>query len=209
MGGGKEGSSNVGKDVKVFIILVFASFPLAQSLFGFDEFNALYPLHHFIPKLVFNAQSQRSPIHFRQRSLVHLIGEQTSRLERRFYSLRVIVLPTVQRVAVGIESHDFCFGSGFNDLDQSLERKSAPLRDSRPALDAMMHGEVFFLAECTKLLKRQFQRILHQTSNLQFEIPEAIRRKLLPLVGYWQLAIRPEEGRNVLLGIMFIGLEAA
>ena len=83
------------------------------------------------------------------------------------------------------------------------------MRDSRPALDAMMHGDVFFLAQCTKLLKRQIEWVFHQTSNLQFEIPEAIRRELLPLVGYWQLAIRPEEGRNVLLGIMFIGLEAA
>src|ERR1035441_1743382 len=92
--GRRERSSNVGKDVKVFIVLIFAPFSLAKSLFRFDEFNAFDPLHHFIAKLVFNAQSQWSPIHFRQRSLVHLIGEQTSRLERRFDGLRVIVFST-------------------------------------------------------------------------------------------------------------------
>jgi hypothetical protein len=44
----KERASNVGKDVKVFIILVFAAFTLPKRLFRFDEFNAFYPLHHLI-----------------------------------------------------------------------------------------------------------------------------------------------------------------
>ncbi|HLX71523.1 MAG TPA: hypothetical protein VKV04_18070, partial [Verrucomicrobiae bacterium] len=39
-----QGASNVRQNVEVFIILVFASFPLAQSLFRFNEFNAFYPL---------------------------------------------------------------------------------------------------------------------------------------------------------------------
>src|ERR1017187_4618243 len=100
--GNRKDASNVRQDVKVFIILVFAPLSLAKSLFRFDEFNALYPLHHFIAKLVFNAQSKWSSIHFRQRSLVHLVGEQTSRFERRLNALRVIIFPAIQRVAVGI-----------------------------------------------------------------------------------------------------------
>jgi len=58
---GKD-ASNVGKDVKVFIVLIFASFSLAESFLRFDEFNALNPFYHFIPELIFNAQSQRSAI---------------------------------------------------------------------------------------------------------------------------------------------------
>ena len=56
-----KGSSNIGKDVEIFVILVFAPFSFAKVLFRFDEFYAFYPLHHFIPKLVFNAQSQGAP----------------------------------------------------------------------------------------------------------------------------------------------------
>ena len=41
-------------------------------------------------EMVFKTQSQRSTIHFGQRSLVHLTGQQTSGLERRFDGLRVI-----------------------------------------------------------------------------------------------------------------------
>jgi hypothetical protein len=44
----KKDTSNIGKDVKVFVILVLASFSLAKGLFRFDEFNASYPLHHFV-----------------------------------------------------------------------------------------------------------------------------------------------------------------
>jgi hypothetical protein len=66
----------------------------------------------------------------------------------------------------------------------------------------MMHGDVFFLAERTKLLDRKLERIIHQTSNLQFEIPEAIRRELLPPGGNWHLSIWPKEGGNVLLIII-------
>jgi hypothetical protein len=55
--GCRKHASNVGQDVKVFIILVLAPFAFAKSLFRLDEFNAFDPLHHFIAKLVFNAQS--------------------------------------------------------------------------------------------------------------------------------------------------------
>src|SRR5207237_447338 len=124
----------------------------AKSLLRFDEFNAFYPLHHFIAKLVFNAQSKWSAIDFRQRRLVHLISEHTPRVERRLNGLRVVVFSTVQRLAVGIKCHDSCFWPRFDNLDQPLERKPAPLRDSRPPLDAMVHGDVFFLAERTEFL---------------------------------------------------------
>ncbi len=68
-----NGASNVGQDIKVFIILVFTPFSLAKSLFRLDEFNVLGPLYHSIAELVFNTQSQGSAIPFRQRSLVHLM----------------------------------------------------------------------------------------------------------------------------------------
>ena len=54
--------SNVGQDVKIFIILILTPFSFAKTLFRFDEFNALYPFHHFIAKLIFNTQAKRSTI---------------------------------------------------------------------------------------------------------------------------------------------------
>jgi hypothetical protein len=60
-----EVTSNVWKDIKVFIILVFAPFSLTKNFFRLNGFKAFNPFHYFVAKLVFSTQSKRSTIHFR------------------------------------------------------------------------------------------------------------------------------------------------
>jgi len=46
--------SDVRQEVKVFIILVLAAFPLAQDSLRLNELDALDPFHHLVPELIFN-----------------------------------------------------------------------------------------------------------------------------------------------------------
>ena len=71
----------------------FCPLLLCQESFPFRRIQCVLSTSPFCSRADFQHAVERSAVFVRQRSLVHLIGEQTSRLERRFDGLRVIVFP--------------------------------------------------------------------------------------------------------------------
>lgn len=55
--------SDVRQKIKVFVILIFSTFSLAQLFFRVDEFNAFDPLDHLVTQLILDAQPEWRTIH--------------------------------------------------------------------------------------------------------------------------------------------------
>ena len=54
--------SDVREQVEIFVVLIAASFTLAQQLFRFHKFNPLDPLNHFVAQLILHAKAERGSV---------------------------------------------------------------------------------------------------------------------------------------------------
>ncbi len=67
---------DIWKQIEVFVVFVDPAFPGTDELFGFNELDALDPLHHLVAKLVLDPQTERRPIHRRERLAIHRESQQ-------------------------------------------------------------------------------------------------------------------------------------
>jgi len=94
--------------------------------------------------------------------------------------------------AKGVESDNPGRRLWFDVLDELLYREATPLRDARPALDAMVHGDKHVFAQRAQVLNRPFDRVLHQTPHPQPELLEIAGGQLQPVFALGHFAVGPE-----------------
>ena len=146
---------------------------LCQAFFRLDELDPLDPFHHLVAKLILNSQPQRCSIDLRKPLAVHLRGQQTLRLQHILHALRVVIGAAIERFAKRKERDDLGFRFRPHQLDERLHRNAAPFRDAAPSLDAMMHRDVFGLAQLLQIGKRKLDRIFDKAAHLKPEILES------------------------------------
>ena len=204
----RASASNVGQQVEIFVVFVFAAFSFAKHLFRLDELDTLDPFDHLVAKLVLDSQPQGRSIYLRKPLPVHLRGQQTLRFQQILQALRVVIGAAVESFAKGEKGDDFRFRFWPHQFDERLHGNAAPLRDAAPSLDAMMHGDVFGLAQLLQIGKRKLDRPFDEASHLEPEILEAGFRQALPIVPDRHFPIGPEVRRDFLLGILLLRSQA-
>src|SRR6185437_392640 len=201
-------ASDVGQQVEIFIVLIFATFSFAKRFFGFDEFDALDPFDHLIAKLIFDAQPQRRAVNLPKALSIHPRSQQALRLQHVFEALGIVIMAAVESFAEGEKGDHFRFRFWPDEINQLLHRNAAPFGDAAPSLDAMMHCDVFDRAEPFNIGERKLDRVLDQTSYFEPEILKTVFPQLLPIAADGHLSIWPEIGRDLLLGVFLLGMQA-
>ena len=60
-------ASDVGQQVEIFVVLVFAALAFAKPFLRLDKLNTLDPFDHLVAKLVLHSQSQGRSIYLLKR----------------------------------------------------------------------------------------------------------------------------------------------
>src|SRR6476660_10465178 len=87
-------------------------------------------------------------------------------------------------------------------VEQSLQRHAGPFADAAPAARAVMPGDLRAPRHGAQLRQRKFERLCHQTINLEFPIGKSIGGKRpVVVIVYVGRAVRLEVLRDVGLAI--------
>src|SRR5690242_21651010 len=105
----------------------------------------LDPFDHLVAKLVLYSQPKGRSVYLRKPLSIHPRGQQALRLPQIFQALRIVIGATVESFAKGEKGDDSGFGFWLHQFDERFHGNAAPLRDTGPSLDAMMHGDVLGL----------------------------------------------------------------
>src|SRR5215510_54462 len=86
--------------------------------------------------------------------------------------MNVVVEPAagIGSVREGDEDCEFGLGLRTDEIDDVLHRYTAPLRNSRPALNAVVLRDLLMLGHSLELGKGNLPRALHQAANLQLVV---------------------------------------
>ena len=82
-----------------------------------------------------------------------------------FQRLGVVVRAAVKTFAKGIKHDGAGLGVGLYQRDDVAQRHAAPLGNARPALDAVVHGDVLPFHQVVELGQGQFHRGQHQPAQ--------------------------------------------
>src|SRR5699024_256273 len=161
---------------EVLVVVVVAAGPAADFAVVLDELDALDPLHVLEPELVLVAQSHRRAMAVAQRLVVHLVGEHGQLRVHLLDRLGVVVDPAVGPLRDGVEGHPFRLRLGPHQLDDLAHRHAAPLADRRPALDAVMLGDLLVVRQRPQFGQAQLHGVLHQTVDAEPVVAEVVRQ---------------------------------
>ena len=161
--------SDVRKQIEVLVVFVLAALAFADRLLGLDELDAFDPFDHLVAKLILDAQPQRRPVDLRSAGSSFISkARMHSGLSTFSMQLRIVISPpyseppneknATTRAAVRGWTHEF---------DQLSHGDAAPLRDARPALDAVVHRDVLDFSEPMQIAERKLDLVFDQTADLQ------------------------------------------
>jgi hypothetical protein len=90
----------------------------------------------------------------------------------------------MSRARMGVEDEILRLGRGPATIEERLNRDAAPLGDVRPALDAVMHGDLALLAELAELAERERERErpFDQAGDLEAVVREPVAGQT-PVLG--------------------------
>src|SRR5215470_7177124 len=162
------------------MVLVVAAPSGTQFLVVFDELDGFDPLDLLEPEFVLAAEAERGAVIDIERLPVHFVRQQCQLMPHVAQSVDVVITPSVSPVGVAVEHGVLRTRVRFHSVQESCHRRSTPLGNAAPALNAVMLRDLFTETEFTQLIDRELLGVRKFTEYFQRAASWALLQKAVP-----------------------------